>query len=66
MHHDLPVFKGSELNPFNIDDVSPDMDGYYDGDKDAALGSQDIDLDNEANPDSNIDNIIYNLSDIDI
>jgi hypothetical protein len=35
-HHDLPDFEGSELNPFNIDDVSPDMDGYYDGNEEAA------------------------------
>jgi hypothetical protein len=65
-HHDLPNFEGSELNPFNIEDVSPDMDGYYDGDEEAAVGSQDIDLDNEANPDSDIDDIIDNLSDTDI
>jgi hypothetical protein len=63
-HYNLPNFEGSELNPFNIDDISHDMDGYYDNDEEAAVGSRDIDLDDEANPDSDIDNI--NLSDTDI
>jgi hypothetical protein len=63
-HYNLPNFEGSKLNPFNIDDISHDMDGYYDNDEEAAVGSRDIDLDDEANPDSDIDNI--NLSDTDI
>jgi hypothetical protein len=64
-HYNFPNFEDSELNPFNIDDVTYDMDGYYDNDEKAAVvGSQDIDLDDEANPDSDINNT--NLSDTDI
>jgi len=59
-------FEGPELNPFSIDDVARDMNGHYDGNGEDSGGEvmANIDLDFEANPDSDIDEI--ELSDADI
>ena len=55
-------FEGPDLNIFSIDEISGDMDGYYDGEGDE--GGEAIDLDMEANPDSDIEDIV--LSDDDL
>jgi hypothetical protein len=60
----LAESEGPELNTFSIDDVAHNMDGQCGGDgEDGEVAVEDIDLDNEPNPDSDIENIV--LSDED-
>ena len=59
-------FKGPELNPFSIDNITCDMDGYYNGNGEykGREVMANIDLDFKANLDSDINEIV--LSDAEI